>query len=120
MNYKKSHESLDCWKLSMDLVDRVYTLTSSFPASERFGLTQQMRRAAYSIPSNIAEGSARQTRKENLRGLYIARGSLAELETQLIITERQGFYQGSQSDENLLRKVSQSLNGYIRYIKSKI
>jgi four helix bundle protein len=103
----------------MDLVDAVYQLTASFPSDERYALTQQIRRAAYSIPSNIAEGAARETHKETLRGLYIARGSLAEVETQLLIAQRQHYCDQSPEIEILLRKVSQSLNGYLRYIKTK-
>ncbi|MBE0643763.1 MAG: four helix bundle protein [Bacteroidetes bacterium] len=117
--YRKSHESLDCWRIAMDLVDAVYMLTASFPSDERYSLTQQMRRAAYSIPSNIAEGKARDTNKETLRGLYIARGSLAELETQLEIAQRQNYYTPTPEMELLLRKASQSLNGYIRYLASR-
>ncbi len=114
--YRKSHESLDCWRFAMDLVDAVYDWTARFPVDERFALTQQMRRAAYSIPSNIAEGKARETNRETLRGLYIARGSLAELETQMEIAHRQNYPDHSSEMEMLLRKVSQSLNGYIRYL----
>lgn len=79
----KPHEQLDAWKFSMQLVKAVYQMTSAFPVEERFGLAQQMRRAAVSIPSNIAEGAGRNGAKEFLNFIGIARGSLAELETQL-------------------------------------
>ncbi len=72
----------------MDLVERAYRVTKAFPTSERFGLTSQMRRAAVSIPSNIAEGHGRATRGEYCNHLSIARGSLKELETQLEIARR--------------------------------
>ena len=79
----KPHEKLDAWRISMDLAKAVYDLTAKFPGEERYGLSQQMRRAAVSIPSNIAEGSGRNHVKEYLQFIGIARGSLAELETQL-------------------------------------
>ena len=86
-----THEQLIVWQKSMDLVDRVYTLTRAFPDSERFGLSQQMRRAAVSIPSNIAEGRVRSTTKDFIHFLHMASGSCAELETQLNIARRQRF-----------------------------
>ncbi len=75
----------------MTLVDKVYTATEKFPADQRYGLTQQIQRCAVSIPSNIAEGSARNSKKEFVQFLYIARGSIAELETQLIIAQSRKY-----------------------------
>jgi len=83
----KTHKDLDVWKLSIDLVKDVYNITKTFPQSEIYGLTSQIRRCAVSIPSNIAEGSARNSNKEFIQFLYIALGSCAELETQLIISK---------------------------------
>ena len=77
----KPHEQLDAWKFSMELTKAVYQMTATFPAEERYGLSQQMRRAAVSIPSNIAEGAGRNGAKEFLNFIGISRGSLAELET---------------------------------------
>jgi len=88
---KLRHHELDAWKTAVELVREVYDLTTGFPAQERFGLTSQMRRAAVSIPSNIAEGAARGTTKEYVRFLSVARGSIAELETQLRIAIQLGF-----------------------------
>jgi four helix bundle protein len=79
----KPHEQLEAWKSALELAKATYELTSSFPADERFGLVQQMKRAAVSIPSNLAEGSGRNGAREYLHFIGIARGSLAELETQL-------------------------------------
>ena len=75
----------------MDLVTEIYNVTRSFPAEEQYGLTSQVRRAAVSVPSNIAEGNARTTRAEYRRFLSIARGSLAEAETQIEVARRLGF-----------------------------
>ncbi|MCD7097890.1 four helix bundle protein [Stenotrophomonas sp. MMGLT7] len=88
---KRPHERLDAWQDSMDLVERVYALSATFPDAERFGLTSQVRRSAVSIPSNIAEGAARRSTPDYLRFLSIARGSLAELDTQMKIAERLGY-----------------------------
>ena len=87
----KSHKDLTVYKTSIDLVAAVYNLTKNFPVEERFGLTSQLRRAAVSIPSNIAEGAARNSKKEFIRFLYISLGSLAELETQMEIAGRLKF-----------------------------
>jgi four helix bundle protein len=94
---KRPHEQLDVWRDAMTLVETVYMLSSRFPDIERFGLTAQMRRAAISIPSNIAEGAARRSTAEYLRFLSIARGSLSELDTQIQIAGRLGFLDPSSS-----------------------
>lgn len=87
----KPHEQLEAWKYAMQLVVAVYQMTSEFPSEERYGLAQQMRRAAVSIPSNIAEGAGRNSPKEFLNFIGISRGSLAELETQLQLAVMLGF-----------------------------
>ena len=86
-----THKDLEVYKLSLTLVENIYKLTQSFPASENFGLTSQLRRASISLPSNIAEGSSRGSTKDFIRFLNIASGSLAEIETQLVIAERIGY-----------------------------
>jgi four helix bundle protein len=86
-----SHKDLIVWQKSVSLAISVYNATASFPNAERFGLSQQMRRAAISVASNIAEGSARHYRTEFVQFLYVARGSLAELETQTLIAIRLGL-----------------------------
>lgn len=92
----KSHKELNVWKDAMDLVENIYQLTSKYPKVEMFGISSQMRRAAVSIPSNIAEGSARGSRKEYIRFLYIAAGSACELETQLELSIRTKMGERSQ------------------------
>ena len=83
----RSYRDLDVWKLAISLVKGIYQLTGKFPASENYGLTSQIRRAAVSIPSNIAEGQGRNSPKEFRQFLSVGLGSLAELETQLIIAQ---------------------------------
>jgi four helix bundle protein len=87
----KSYKELDVWKKGIEIVDVVYKMTGKFPKEERYGLTTQMQRAAVSIASNIAEGFARQHTKEYQQFCYIALGSCAELETQLIIAQRRNY-----------------------------
>ncbi len=89
-------EKLDCWQHAIDFADLVYTLTSSFPRDERFGLTNQMRRAAVSASSNIAEGSSRSSKTDFARFVEIATGSVFEVVSQSFISRRRGFI----SEEN--------------------
>jgi len=90
----RGHQQLDTWKEAIALVEAIYRLTARFPNEERFGLSSQMRRAAVGIPSNIAEGAARASTREYLRFLDIARSSLVEIETQLVISRRLGLADG--------------------------
>jgi len=91
MEKVKSHKDLKVWQESMTLVVAVYKATEDFPKHEIYGLTSQIRRAAVSIPSNIAEGAGRRGNKEFIRFLYIALGSLSEVETQLEIAFRLNY-----------------------------
>jgi len=84
----KNHKDLDVWNVGMELAEKVYLVTKNLPKEELFGLVSQTRRAAVSIPSNIAEGNARSSSKEYVQFLSIARGSCAELETQLLLCAR--------------------------------
>jgi four helix bundle protein len=84
----RHYRELKVWQAAMDLAERCYLMTKSFPKDELFGMTSQIRRAAASVPANIAEGQGRQSTKEFLRFLSIARGSLMELETHLILCQR--------------------------------
>ena len=87
----RSYRDLEVWKLSINLVKEVYLITHKFTSSEIFGLTNQIRRAAVSIPSNIAEGQGRNSAREFKQFLAISVGSVAELETQLIIANEIGY-----------------------------
>lgn len=87
----RKHENLRVWQSSMELVIATYDATRKFPPDERFSLARQMQRAAVSIPSNIAEGYGRNSDLELMRFLHIARGSLFELETQIVIAARLGY-----------------------------
>jgi four helix bundle protein len=95
---KRPHENLVVWNESVRFVKDVYRLTGRFPGSERYGLTSQLRRAAVSIPTNLAEGASRKTRKEYIQFLYVARGSLSEMETLLYISEQLEFTENQTYD----------------------
>jgi four helix bundle protein len=113
----KNHKDLEVWKKSMDLVSNIYKITESFPNKELYGLTNQIRRAAISIPSNIAEGAARNSKKEFIQFLYIALGSLSELETQIIIANRLEYLNNLDTLLDDLKFVQKLINGLIYYLK---
>jgi four helix bundle protein len=94
----KSYKELIVWQKSMELAEKVYLLVKALPKEETYALSDQIRRAAVSIPSNIAEGHARQSQKEFLQFLCIARGSRAELETQLLLARRLGYFETVSSE----------------------
>ena len=87
----RTHENLEVWKKSVDFVVEIYKLTNYFPTEEKFGLTSQLRRASVSIPSNIAEGAARNSEKEFLYFLSNSQGSTSEVSTQILLAFRLGF-----------------------------
>jgi four helix bundle protein len=95
----RTHHDLEVWKKSILLVTEIYKVTESFPKSEQYGLTNQIRRCAVSIPSNIAEGAARTSTKEFSHFLAISLGSIAELETQLIISRNLNYLNSIQQEE---------------------
>ena len=105
----RSHRDFPVWRQAMLLVEQVYQLTGRFPAAERFGLTQQLRRASVSIPSNIAEGAGRSSTGELGHFLGIALGSAAEVETQLELSSRLGFIEDSSGALKLLEDVRNHL-----------
>src|SRR4051812_28791574 len=86
-----SYRDLTAWQKAMDLVEQVYLGSRNWPKEEAYGLTSQVRRAAISVPSNIAEGQGRDSTKEFLHHLSMARGSILELETQILVAERLGY-----------------------------
>ena len=92
---RQSHKDLILWQKALDLAVAVHEVSSTFPRSEVFGLVSQIRRASVSVPSNIAEGSARRSTREFIAFLHIARGSMAEVETQLLLAQRFGYLDDS-------------------------
>jgi len=107
----RAHYDLDAWKVARELVKGIYLLTQAFPRVELFGLTIQMRRAAVSIPSNIAEGAARTGSREFAQFLNIARGSLSELETQLLIASDLAYIQVNDPIFGLTNRLARLLTG---------
>ena len=102
----KTYRDLIAWRKAMELVLDVYRITKDFPKSELYGITQQLQRCAVSVPSNIAEGQARYSRPDFHRFLRMARGSLAELETQVMIAHSLG-YVGNDPEQSLLMKAAE-------------
>ena len=115
-----NHKDLAVWKESIKLVKEVYLLLKDFPSYEQFGICSQMRRAAVSVPSNIAEGAGRNSDKELVRFCYIAQGSLSELETQLIISAELGYIKSNNEIFKQLSIVRKILSGYITYLNNKL
>jgi len=118
-SFKRPHTQLDVWQEAMELVEMVYAFSSRFPAAERFGLTAQIRRAAISIPSNIAEGAARRSSPEYQRFLSIARGSLSELDTQLQIAVRLGYGEVTQAVSECVDKIFAKLTALMNAINKR-
>lgn len=111
------HRELRVWQNAMSLVRDVYTVTKAFPIEEQFGLISQLRRAAVSVPSNIAEGAARTSKREFAQFLSVARGSLAEVETQILIAKDLGYLV---HDEEILAAISgllRSISALMRSLK---
>jgi four helix bundle protein len=115
----KSHKDLTVYKTSIDLVVDVYRISRSFPDAEKFGLTSQIRRAAVSVPSNIAEGAARNSKKDFIRFLSIALGSLAETETQLEIAQRLEFIRENRELDEKIIYIRRMILNLIKSIKEK-
>ena len=117
----KSYRELEVWERSMTLAEKIYKYTGSYPPSEQYGLTSQSRRASVSIPANIAEGWGRGSTNEYIHFLIVARGSLMELETHLILASRLSFLPEEVLDELLseTERVAKMLNRLITTLKSR-
>ncbi len=116
----RNYSELIAWQKAMDLVQLVYAFTNRFPKEELYGLTNQVRRAAVSIPSNIAEGQGRRSTNEFLRFLSIAHGSLREVDTQVLIAARLGYLQEAdiQNLIELAGEVGRLINGLINSLRA--
>ncbi|MCW5910540.1 MAG: four helix bundle protein [Cyclobacteriaceae bacterium] len=118
MDQIKSYADLEVWKNAKNLAKEIYLVTNSFPTHEQYGLVAQLRRASVSVPSNIAEGCGRNSSKDTVRFLFIARGGLYEIETQIILAHELGFITHDETKEKILEMVNTSkklLNGFISY-----
>ena len=110
------HKKLEVWQTSMDFVIKVYGLFEHFPSEEKFGLVAQLRRATVSIPSNIAEGCSRNNPRETMQFLYFSLGSLSEVETQLILSERLGYVRFNSDIMQMIAEIRNMLYGVIRFL----
>lgn len=122
MGEVKSYRDLSVWQLGIEIAEDIYVLTRSFPKEEVYGMTSQIRRAATSIPANIAEGNARESLKDYLRFIAIANGSLAEVETFLELAVRLR-YLSAETAEALIQKLGtqrRMLNGLQRSLRAKL
>jgi len=117
----ESYQELEVWKQTKDLVKHIYELTKSFPKEEQFGLTNQLRRAAVSIPSNIAEGCGRNHFKDSIQLFFIARGSLYEVETQLVIAFDLKYVSPTALEAYmvLIKSCKRLLKGFINYFQKQ-
>jgi four helix bundle protein len=114
-----THKDLEVWKQGMELAKEVYQVTAGFPSSELYGLVSQMRRSAVSIVSNIAEGAARNPDKDSIHFLYIALGSIAELDTQYILSKELCLTEGSAAIDKKIEDVRKMTVGLIKHLKNK-
>ena len=114
-----SYKDLDVWKETRLLVKIIYQLTKKFPKEEQFGLTNQLRRAAVSAPSNIAEGCGRNHSKDSIQFFFVARGSLYEMETQVILSYDLEMISLSELEQTIgqITKCKKILNGFINYFQ---
>jgi len=115
------HRDLKVWRLGMRLAMQAYRLTANFPEDEKFGLVSQLRRASTSVPSNIAEGSARKSAADFLRFLYNARGSLAEIDTQMEMADQLGYLDAGETHQirETFDNLSRGLQGLITRLEER-
>jgi four helix bundle protein len=117
----RDYTKIEAWKLADDLTVAVYGRTQSFPKEEVYGLTSQLRRASYSVPANIAEGSSRESKKDYLHFLYIARGSLSETQYFIHLSQRLGYLNAQEADV-LIGQTKQTfacLHGLIKAVEKE-
>ena len=121
-NMLQSYRDLLVWQKALELAVRIYRVSERFPKSEIYGLTSQLRRAAVSVPSNIAEGYGRGSRKEYLQFLSVAQGSLKELETQIILAQRLSYTSEIEAEGTLSESgtVGKMLGGLMRSLRTKV
>lgn len=115
----RDYRKIEAWKLADDLTVAIYERTRSFPKEEVYGLTSQLRRASYSVPANIVEGSSRESKRDYLHFLYIARGSLSEAQYFLHLAQRLGYIQAAEADSltNQSRQTFGCLHGLIKAVE---
>ncbi len=118
--FQAKYEKLDVWQESIVLTEDIYKLLQSFPKSELFGMISQLKRCSVSIPSNIAEGSLRGSDKEFIRFLYIALGSIGELHTQLILSEKLGYIKSNTFDISRIHSLRKKLYSLISSIRKNL
>ena len=111
----KDYKDLKVWQKGIEIVDKIYSLTDNFPKEELYGLTNQMRRSAISIPSNISEGFVRNHSKEYIQFLYISLGSCAELDTQLVIAQKRNYV-----GQDKFNELTEDINYEMRMLVSMI
>jgi len=121
-NLMRPHHKLEAWLKAVELVTDIYKKTESFPKEERYGLTSQIRRAAVSIPANIAEGAGRYSSKEFAHFLSNAQGSASELETELIISNRLGYLDETSFSQLIaqLERIGRLITGLSKHVGGKI
>lgn len=117
-NYMK-HRDLEVWNKAINMVTEIYKVTNTFPSHELYALTNQMRRAAISVPSNISEGCARFSDKETLKFISIAIGSIAELQTQFVIAKNLNYIEDEKKYTEQLEEIKRMLLGITKYLKTK-
>ena len=117
----KSYKDLNVWQKAYELCLKIYSITAQFPKEEKYGLTSPIRRSAVSIPSNIAEGYGRKTTADYIRMLYIAYGSVCELETQILLTGDLGFIEKGQLDIRIreIAEIERMLKALIKSLENK-
>jgi len=114
---ERRHRDLPVWKASIDLIEAFYVISAKLPKEETFGLQSQMRRAAVSVAANIAEGAARKSTQELIQFLYVANGSLSELDTHLEVARRLGYFEDTDALQTQLDGVQGQLLAVIQSLK---